>query len=261
MATPVHTRIQKLRQLPPGRAHQAASNLARVAGPLGYDALTPYADAVREAARTYVGLRTRRFGERKARGEGAAAKIDRVVDVRVGFIYDTVARYAVDLPGTDEADIAERLLRRHFPRGLKAVVQAPYEEELIQVESIVRSLTGDEAEAARRLTITHHVAALEELLPRYAASLDKQERVSPAALKAAWQGVHTSVLELAFAVVILVRDEAHRARILAPIFEQDRRLAAVYASRQKGQSVDELDLDAEVEALEDTEEQAPAGEG
>ncbi len=243
MAMPIHTRIQKLRQFPPGRARQAASNVERIAFPLGYHILLPHTRAVTAAARDCLRLRTLRFGERTARGGGEAARVDRVVDVRLAFIYDAARRSAADLPGTPEGQAGERIVQGYFPQGLKPVVSAPYEEELIQVEALVEGLRGPLAADVELLSIERHVAAVEVMLPRYAEALDKRSRVTARDLRAAWLAVHHAVLELAFAVVIFVPDPAHRETIIGAIFEQDDRLAALYARRQRGQVIEAVDLD------------------
>ncbi len=265
MAMPVHTRIQKLRQFPPGRANVAANNVAGLAYPLGYFDLRPFIDGALHATRDYVYVRSLRFGQIQARGEGRAAPIDRRCDVRIGFIHDTCARYVRDLPGSEEAAAAEKVLRRYFPRGLRAFVQAPYEEELIQLEILVDGLSGPDADLARTLTIGHHLAVLVELRPQYAAALEYEDKVTAGELATAWQAVHQAMIELFCAIVTLVRDPEHQAKVLAPIFDQDDRLAAIYARRRSGQNVEgEIDLDDEVAGIMEQiadREGAPNGEG
>lgn len=246
MAMPIYTRIQKLRQFPPGRARQAASNVERVAFPLGYHVLHPYTRAASAAARAYVGLRHLRFGENRARGDGEANRIDRTMDVRLGFIHDAANRSANDLAGSAEGDAGARIIRGCFPQGLKPVVSAPYEEELIQVEGIVEALRGELADDVELLAIGRHVDVVEALMPQYAEALDKRRRVSAGELRTAWLGVHHAVLELAFAIVLHVPDPEHQALIGGPIFEQDDRLAALYARRQRGATMDVVDLDVDL---------------
>lgn len=260
MAMPVHTRLQKLRQLPPGRARVAASNVARVAYPLGYLQIRPYVDGVLDRAREYVRIRALRFGQIQARGDGRAGKIDRKCDVRVGFIHDTAKRFVNELPGSEEAEAGERILRRYFPRGLRAVVQAPYEEELIQLQIMVDGLSGPDAELARVLTVEHHVAVLRDLTPLYEDALKYQDKITPGELADAWQAVHRAVIEL-FCAIVFVVDEEHQADVLAPILDQDDRLAAIYARRRSGQAVEDVDLDEEVaEIIEGLTAEDPAPE-
>lgn len=254
MALPIHTRLQKLRQFPPGRASRAAHDVIALALPLGYAVqLHPFADAVHSTARIYIDRRALRFGQSEARGEGEARKIDKPVDVRLGFIHDTARRWVADLPGTPEAEAGARLLKRYFPRGLRAFVRAPYEEELIQLEAMLDGLAGDDAELPALLHIEHHVAALRALAPKYAAALRYRDKVTPGELAQAWRAVHVSVIELVCAIITVVRDEARRVTLLAPIFEHDDQLAAIYARRQRGQSVDDADVDLDLEAIEEAD--------
>lgn len=247
-------RIQKLRRTPPGRGAQAADNVQQIAEPLGYPQLTPFTEAVVEAARFYVDLRGRRLAQRDARGDGEAAEIDKPIDTRVGFIHDTCRKYAVEMPHSEEGRAGKYVLRRYFGRGLKAIVNVSFEEELILVEHVAHGLRTVDARLVDILTIEHHVAALEELLPRYRAALAVEDKVTAGELGAAYEALQMRYLDLVWAIVTLVRDDAHRAALLAPIFEQDDRIAAVYAARRRGQApAESLDLDAEADELLDDE--------
>lgn len=243
-------RLGKLRRVPPGRARQAASNIEAIATRLDQPALLPFTERTKDAAMRYVEIRGRRASQRDARGDGRAAERRKPVVTRLAMIYETGRRFSVDMPDSPEGRAGAQLLRVYFPLGLGAVVNTAYEEGALLGDCIAQGLSGPHAELAEALFIQHHVAALQVALPALHEALDVTDRVSAEDVADAYEALQVCYAEMAWAVMVLVREPRDRAALLAPVFDQDDRLAAVYAARRRGQAVAEvIDLDAEAETI------------
>ncbi len=251
-------RLRKLRRTVAGRTLQAGTDVERLAGELNHPAVIPYAHRARDAARGHIDLRTGREAQRTDRGDGQTKPIDTETDIEVSIVHDTAKRYAERMPQSAKGKAGARILRHYFRRGLAAVIRVPYEDELILVEHLHEGLTGRHAADAAVLGLTGNVEAIGRLIPQYRASLAAEERISAQAVADAYEALQVAWFELAFAIVTLVRDEDDRVAMLAPVFEQDDRLAALYAARRSGRSDVDLDTlddeaDAEAAALLDAE--------
>lgn len=249
-------RVRQLRRTVAGRLVQTTADIDRVLAQRRHPAIQPHVDAARAAAKSYIEIRTLRDAQLEQRGEGRAGEVDAETDILLAGIHDTSRRYARRLPNSAKGKAGRRILRVCFRRGLAAVTNIPYEDELVLVEYIHERLTHDLAADVQALGLAATVAELGELVPLYRAALALEEKITAADVAEAYEAMQVAYFRLAFAVVAGVEDADDRDALLAPIFDQDDRLAAIYAARRNGQSglTDDIeDPDAEADAALDAE--------
>lgn len=248
-------RIRRLRRTVAGRLIQVTVDVQRIAGERNHPAIVPYADRAEGLARRYIDLRTRRDAQRNARSDGKAGEIDTEVDIYVGLIHEAADRFFRRMPNSAKGKAGQRILRAYFRRGLAAVISIPYEDELVLVEYIHEGLIGPHAEDVRTLAVGPHVESLGALLPQYRDALAIEDRISATEVAEAYEAMQVAYFRMVFAIASAVPSDEDAESLLDPVFEQDDRLAAVYAARRAGQSVAGAidDPDAEAEAILDAE--------
>ncbi len=167
-------------QLTPGRQKLASS---QILGLLNVDEKKLFEAAAKEAMSAADHAEklsaTRRLEAPKVYGDQARSE-DNAADAAAGLVFGMLESYARLHPGSsDLGAAARRLLSAFFPHGLKAVVQARYAEELIQLERIVADAATPEL-AAAVTSIPGLSAAMDALAERtraYRLALDRQARV------------------------------------------------------------------------------------
>ncbi len=167
-------------QLTPGRQKLAASQILAL---LNVDEKKVFAAAANEAMgaadRAEKLSATRRLEAPKVYGDQARTE-DTAADAAASLVFGMLESYArLHTANSDLGAAARRLLTAFFPHGLKAVVQARYAEELIQLERILADASAPELAAAVK-SIPGLSAAMDALAERtraYRVALDRQARV------------------------------------------------------------------------------------
>ncbi len=244
-------RVRNLRRTVGGRLVQTTADMDRVLAQRRHPVIEPLVADARGGAKGYIEIRTLRDAQLEQRGEGRAGEVDAEADIILAGIHDTCRRYARRLPNSPKGKASKRILRACFRRGLAAVTNIPYEDELVLVEYIHERLTTDLAADAALLGMAPAVEELGEIVPLYRDALSLQEKITAAQVAEAYEAMQVAYFRLAFAVVSMVENAEDRDALLAPIFDQDDRLGAIYAARRAGQtglSDDIADPDAEADA-------------
>lgn len=250
-----------VRRFPPGHAIQACDGVARRARALGHDDLLRLIAVAKAAAMHYIERRARRQIQRAARGEGRTRGIDARVDANFGQIHDILKREAGSYGDTDDGALAAELLEVIFPNGLAGTTQIPYEEQVALNEYQVALVREKYAGAPARLGFERSLRRIEALLPDYRESLDAPDQVTALELGEAYGDLQVALLRVVAWIMALIDDGDERGKLMQPVHDQSRRLAAAYAARRRGRAVpedvppDELDLDPAVrQALDEAAE-------
>ncbi len=110
-------------------------------------------------------------------------------------------------------------------------------------EHIAEAFSGVEAAVIDGLGARIFVDALDEVLPEYRDALALEDLVSATEVAEARDAMHLLLLRI---VATVLADHGHDVEatrdLLAPIEDQDRRVAALYAARRRGQSTGALDI-------------------
>ncbi len=250
-------RVRKLRRQVAGRIVQATDDVQRALDAARHPWLVPLIEAAQRDARAQLEITLRRQAQQVARNEGRAGETDAETDIVLATMHDTAKRYARRMAQHPKGKAGKRILRVCFRRGLAAVINAPYEEEVVLAEYIHEQATTALADDFRLLGLSDAVDELGRLVPQFRDALAMEDRISAAEVAAAYEAMQVAWFRLAFGVVAMVDDAEAQAALLAPIFDQDDRLAAVYAARRSGQPIAEA-LDPDAEALLEAEAEAEA---
>lgn len=243
-------RARGLRRTVAGRAIQVCADIDRSLiqrpEPLVQDRL----QRLRHQSRVYLDHRQRRDAQRTTRGDGRAAAADAQADIHLGIIYDTCDRFVRRAPHSPQGQAAQRILHRFFRRGLAAVVSIPFEDELVLAEYIHSALIAEHAADIATLKLEGQIEALGMILPEYRAALAREVTVTAQQVAEAYEAMQVAYFKLVFTIIGTVDDPDWIDTLLAPVFDQDQRLAALHAARRSGRNNVGLDLDAEAaEAL------------
>lgn len=167
-------------QLTPGRQKLAASQMLALFDDEERPTFAPAAILAMKAADHAEKLSaSRRLEGPKVYGEEARAE-DIAADAAASLVYGLLESYARLHPASaDLGAAARRLLTAFFPYGLKAVVQARYAEELIQLERILADAQTPELSAAVASIpgLSAGMDALTERTRAYRMALDRQARL------------------------------------------------------------------------------------
>lgn len=256
MTLALYDRHMSVRRFPPGRAIQTLRNIDLIASRHGLADLQRLIVAALAAAMTYIRLRARRQTQRLSRGDGKAGAIDREVDNNVGQIYDLILREAEGYPETPIGKSCRAILAQFFQGGLWSVTRIPYEEEVVVVEMLVDALRAQHADTVAELGLARQLRRIEALLPAYQDALNVQESVSATDVGEAYAAMQVG-LKRVVAWILALDTAALQAELIAPVEDQDARLAAVWSARRQGETGGEdlpeaeMDLDAEARAAVD----------
>lgn len=252
-----YDRVFDVRRFPPGHTIQACDGVERRARPLGYADLLRLVVVAKAASMRYIALRARRQAQKASRGEGRTRPIDALVDANFGQMHDILTREASNYADEPSGQLARSVLDVVFPNGLAAVTQIPYEEQVALNEYQVALIREKHPEAPAELGFERQLARIEGLLPDYRDSLELPDMVSALDVGEAYGAMQVALLRVVAWIMAMVDDADRRAELMAPVYDQEARLAAAYAARRRGQSapgdvpLDELDLDAETRAALD----------
>lgn len=252
-----YDRVFDVRRFPPGHAVQACDGVERRARPLGYADLLRLLAVAKASSMNYIALKARRHAQKLSRGEGRTRPIDALVDSNFGQIHDLLSREAATYADEPSGKLAAELLEVVFPHGLAAVTRIAYEEQVALNEYQVALIREKYHDAPALLGFERQLGRIEALLPEYRDSLDLPDGVSAIAVGEAYAEMQVALLRVVAWIMAMVEDADRRAMLMAPVYDQEARLAAAYAARRRGQSapedvpLDDLDLDAEARAALD----------
>ncbi len=233
------------RRLPVGRFTVAVGGTKTRARRRGSDRVVALCAAALTAAGRFIDLRRRRTARRDARGGGAAMAADKRVDARTRSVYKHLTSCVETYEGEEKGKAAQRLLDEYFPEGLGAIINAPYEEELVMVEHIVEAFNGPEAALIDGLGARMFVDAVDAVLPEYRDALALEELVTATEVAGARDAMHLLMLRIVATILADHGDDLEALReLMAPIDDQTKRLGELYAARRRGQSTGGLDLEA-----------------
>ncbi|MCA9537800.1 MAG: hypothetical protein KC620_02865 [Myxococcales bacterium] len=231
-------RFINVRQLPPGRLRVAAEGVRAEAARQGDAALvTLCVDAI-TAANVYLDLRTRRRAQRGGRSGGRARLVDQRVDAVVMALYRTLVHTARTDAGTPIGDLAQQALNTLLPEGANPVTKLPYEEELIAVELLVTRLRADFGADLDAMNIAGWLTRLDALLPEYREVLALEALIHGADLAAARARMQSILRHMVAHVLGHYAAEGEtekREALLAPVVDQDDRVAEMLIRRRQGQ--------------------------
>lgn len=233
------------RKLPVGRFTVAVAGTQKRADARANDRLVAMCAAALVAAGRYIDLRRQRKARRQGRGGGRAMVVDKRVDARLRSLHKHLTSCVELYEGEDRGDEAQRLLDQYFPDGLGAVINAPYEEELVIAEHIAEAFNGVEAQLIEDLGARMFVDALDAVLPEYREVLALEDIVTATDVAEARNEMHLLMLRIVATILADHGDDPDALRaLLAPIDDQDRRLAELYAARRRGASTGDADVSA-----------------
>jgi len=246
-----------VRRFPPGHTLQACAGIERRARPLGYADLLRLLAITQAMAMGYIERKARRQSQTLARGEGRAHAIDGKVDSNWGQIHDTLKREVASYAETEDGELAAELLARVFPKGLAGVTRLPYEEQVALNEYLVALIREKYPDAPARLAFERPLRRIEALLPVYRDALQVPDAVTALEVGEAYAAMQVALVRVIGWIMVMVEDEAERAELMAPMRDQEKRLAAAYAARRRGKALptdvplDTLELDPEAQAAVD----------
>jgi hypothetical protein len=183
-------------------------------------------------------------GKAVPKGSNVVA-VDLLVDRTVVAIRDG-AQTEIDAGGDDDfGKRARKLLVDCFPRGVQAVTQATFVDELSAVQGILAQLQGPHKETVKDLGLTRYATRLTKLAKDYEAALKAtpEKGVDYSQVRAARQRAHEFLLE-AVAMVVgrypLTTDKhvAARQKLLGPILQQNAAISVYLRSRRTVEDVD-----------------------
>lgn len=172
-----------------------------------------------------------------ARGDGEATRVDSLMDNAIEGACDALyngLRYFRQIHDPI-ADRLDSFCRLHFDGNVATITRVPFEIELGKVERLYAALTGPYADFVERLSLQLWVALIGQHLPPYRAALAARSRVTGGDLRSARQRMH----ELTCAVVGHVTSRYLDApdviaELLAPLDDQQQRIAAIMRARRAG---------------------------
>lgn len=177
-----------------------------------------------------------------------AKQIDIVMDVALGALRDSLEADGRDAaPGDVLGEAATKLLYVLFPQGLAAVTNAPFVDQLAEVQRIIACLQSAEcASVVSDLGLGRRLARLVELEKRYALAIAQTTKtISFAEVKDARTKGQQLMLQAVAMILGLYpsesdTDTAARAKLLGPVLRQNELIRAYMRSRR---TVDDVDPD------------------
>ncbi len=177
-----------------------------------------------------------------------AKQIDIVMDVALGALRDSVEADARDAAAGDVlGEAATKLLHVLFPQGLAAVTNAPFVDQLAEVQRIIASLQSPEwSSTANDLGLGRRITRLVDLEKRYASAIAlATKNITFAEVKDARTKGQQLMLQAVAMILGLYpsdsdTDTAARAKLLGPVLRQNELIRAYLRSRR---SVEDIDPD------------------
>lgn len=213
----------------PGRAHLILSQIEKRLRDDERAAVLDVLEEAKEAAALAVDLAGARRAQGRATYGEASRELDRQVDIATGAVYQTLSVQQRLHEGTQAGDDAQALLDTFFPRGLSAVSNASYPDQLGAIERLLRK--AQEPELADKIGA---VAGLGDMLGeltkradgfRDALDRDARDEVSFREVRTAAQTADIKLRYLVMMIMVLYRgndDDAalRRATLLEPYTRQ-----------------------------------------
>ncbi len=175
-----------------------------------------------------------------------AKQIDIVMDVALGALRDSLEADARDAaPGDVLGEAAAKLLHVLFPQGLAAVTNAPFVDQLADVQRIITCLQSAEwTSVVNDLGLGRRITRLVDLEKRYAAAIALATKtISFAEVKdARSKGQHLMLQAVAMILGLYPSDSdadtAARAKLLGPVLRQNELIRAYMRSRRNVEDID-----------------------
>jgi hypothetical protein len=175
-----------------------------------------------------------------------AKQVDTLVDVALGALRDSLEADVRDAaPGDVLSEKAAKLSQVVFPNGLAAVTNAPFVEQLAEVQRILQCLQSAEwAPVVSDLGLSRRVSRLVDLEKRYGAAIAMTTKsISFGEVKDARTQGQQMLLQAAAMILGLfpsesAADQAGRAKLLGPILRQNEAIRVYLRSRRSVEDVD-----------------------
>lgn len=170
-----------------------------------------------------------------------AAQADNRVDRAVSAVFDTAAAYRNFDKSSEQYKLANELLDGCLPDGVFPVTSARYEEQHSKVNELLERLRGEFSENVDKLHLSLFVDNLEKANADYGAKLTSLN--NPAVTFDQVQAAEGQAVESYFQVIVVIwaayiDDPTTRNKLLAPIEEQNERIARYYKRRGSVPDVD-----------------------
>jgi hypothetical protein len=235
MAGDVFSQFINVLQFSSGRRRFAYAQTIAILKELKQKALTTFAEHGIQHDERVAATEQQYYAERASRSgtRAAAIDIDNHFDRTLGALSDQLGNLAsLFAPTTDTGRRARKLALAIFPQGAGAVTHSSFEDELAAGDDIVKQLRGPFASDVKELGLKPVADELERTLASFRAALPKEpvQRLGFDAVRAARAGGQRHFER--FIAKLLASDElsdANRARVLAPIAEQNARIRSFYA--------------------------------
>jgi hypothetical protein len=239
----------QLNDFTPGRAAFAAKQIRERSRADGEVELENEASVVVAAAQSALARRREwaksRAASASARAEGNAVELDNQVGRLVAAIYANTRSFAHALGEREpETDQARELLRELFPRGAYDVTHRAFEEETAAISVLTKKLEGRFSVHAAALGLTPFVHKLARVNAAFGDALRKPRGVIPYdAVTVADRATQEMLAALFVTIMARYRSDddtsvRRRAELLAPIIEQDERIADAIRRRRPLPDVD-----------------------
>lgn len=198
----------------------------------------------------------------KSRSRGNALPIDREIDARFSAIQSILRGFSVGQETRDYVKAARRITSELFPSGIGEIINLPFEEQSIELDSMLEQLDGPLAADVEAVHIDGLVQELRELNEAFTAELAKfpVRDVSFDVVLAARTEGHENLAGIVAWVVgtFSGRDPENTATREGLLAEFNRQQTAVYESQRRRQIVTDVhpDTGEELEPSDDAEETA-----
>jgi hypothetical protein len=235
------TMLRDTIQLTPGRVKAAATQMkSLLVGKEKKLFSTSLDEAVRLAEEAVQLANRQKKGTTQLYGDEAREE-DQAADALVALIFQTLTLVAKAYGEKDPAgSAANQLLKSLYPRGLSAIVHAPYAEEVILIEELLKSAkTPENTEAVSKVSgLSLHLDSLAERVETYRQALQTSAPtgVSYREVRQAQSKADVAMLEVVAAILIEYRGEeaessARKQALLRPYTQQLDSLRARYRRR------------------------------
>ncbi len=269
-----YRRYMKPSRMTADRSSLVAAQLITIARAFDDQTLERQSEALAEAATASADIDEIRRLQREARGGDEDNPFDDVADAAVHQYYDDLTGVTKYAKATNDSRLSrlKGVAERHFTTGVGHITSARYETQLMRMQRLVADLRGPSADLVDQFGWDRKVRAIEAALGPYSEAIAARNRVTGGDARAAQDEMHFALCRLVAYVLWAYAERAEdRDRILAPLDDQQDRIAALMRARRNGRSgpvseaavADEADaLDGAVEGLSPEEQaqvEAPAG--
>ena len=230
-----------------GRRLFALTEVQKLASAEGHTAVATHCDVALAHDRDTLQKEARWSSDKSAPQYTPDAKqVDILIDVALGALRDSLDADARDAaPGDALSESAAQLSQLLFPNGLAAVTNAPFVEQLAEVQRILTCLQSAEwASVVNDLGLGRRVARLADLEKRYASAIATTTKsISFAEVKNARTKGQQLLLQTVAMILGLYpsaneSDVAARTKLLGPVLRQNELIRAYMRSRRTVEDID-----------------------